>query len=76
MMQPEQDVDMHVQAALQQAIEECIKEYYPGVDVNIEHAEGLAECRKTLLLAKAGKMNGCLIEGMGMPGRMRCRSRN
>ena len=50
------------------AIEECIKEYYPGVDVNIEHAEGLAECRKTLLLAKAGKMNGCLIEGMGCPG--------
>ena len=51
-----------------EAIEKCIKEYYPGVDVNIEHAEGLAECRKTLLLAKAGKMNGCLIEGMGCPG--------
>ena len=36
--------------------------------VNIEHAEGLAECRKILTLAKAGKMNGCLIEGMGCPG--------
>ena len=50
------------------AIEQCIKEYYPGVNVNIEHAEGLAECKKVLALAKAGNMNGCLIEGMGCPG--------
>ena len=50
------------------AIEECVKEYYPGVPVNIRHAEGLAECKKTLMLAKAGKMNGCLIEGMACPG--------
>ena len=27
-----------------------------------------AECKKILALAKAGKMNGCLIEGMGCPG--------
>lgn len=50
------------------AIEECIREYYPDVDVNIEHAESLAECRKILMLAKAGKKNGCLIEGMACPG--------
>ncbi|MEG0228849.1 MAG: 4Fe-4S dicluster domain-containing protein, partial [Lachnospiraceae bacterium] len=50
------------------AIEACINAYYPGVDVNIEHAEGLAECRKMLMLAKAGKKQGCLIEGMGCPG--------
>ena len=50
------------------AIEKCINEYYPDVQVNIEHAEGLSECRKILTLAKAGKMNGCLIEGMGCPG--------
>ena len=50
------------------AIEKCVKEYYPGVEVKIEHAEGLAECKKMLLLAKAGKKNGCLIEGMGCPG--------
>ena len=30
--------------------------------------EILAECKKALLLAKAGKMNGCLIEGMACPG--------
>ncbi len=50
------------------AIEQCINEYYPGTDVYIEHAEGLAECQKALLLAKAGKKDGCLIEGMGCPG--------
>lgn len=50
------------------AIEEVIREYYPDVEVNIEHAESLAECKKMLLLAKAGKKNGCLIEGMACPG--------
>lgn len=50
------------------AIEECIKEYYPGTEVRIEHAESLEECKKMLLLAKAGKKNGCLIEGMACPG--------
>lgn len=50
------------------AIERCIEEYYPDVTVSIEHAEGLSECKKVLALAKAGKMNGCLIEGMGCPG--------
>ena len=50
------------------AIKECVEAYYPGTEVKIEHAESLAECRKMLLLAKAGKKNGCLIEGMACPG--------
>ncbi len=50
------------------AIEECIREYHPDVEVNIEHAEGLSDCRKMLMLAKAGKKRGCLIEGMACPG--------
>lgn len=50
------------------AIEQCINEYYPETEVYIEHAEGLSECQKALLLAKAGKKDGCLIEGMGCPG--------
>lgn len=50
------------------AIEKCIREYYPDTEVQIEHAEGLSECKKILALAKAGKKNGCLIEGMGCPG--------
>lgn len=50
------------------AIEKVINEYYPDVEVKIEHAEGLAECKKALTLAKIGKKNGYLIEGMGCPG--------
>ncbi|MBQ7360465.1 MAG: 4Fe-4S dicluster domain-containing protein [Lachnospiraceae bacterium] len=50
------------------AIEDYIKANYPDVEVKIEHAETLAECRKVLALAKAGKKNGCLIEGMACPG--------
>ena len=50
------------------AIESCIREYYPGTEVKIQHAEGLADCRKILTLAKAGKLNGYMIEGMGCPG--------
>ncbi len=50
------------------AIEKCIKEYYPGVEANIEHCESLSECSKMLMLAKLGKKNGCLIEGMACPG--------
>ena len=50
------------------AIEACLKEYYPDVPVHIEHAESLAECKKMLTLAKVGKLNGCMIEGMACPG--------
>ena len=50
------------------AIKDCIEKYYPGTEIRIEHAESLLECKKILLLAKAGKMNGCLIEGMACPG--------
>ena len=50
------------------AIEACLKEYYPEVPVHIEHAETLADCKKMLTLAKAGKLKGCMIEGMACPG--------
>lgn len=50
------------------AIEACLREYYPDVPVHIEHAESLAECKKVLALAKAGKLKGCMIEGMACPG--------
>lgn len=51
-----------------EAIEKCVKRYYPDVEVKIEHAEGLADCKKMLTMAKLGKMNGYMIEGMGCPG--------
>ena len=73
-----QEVEMHnatgagrgyaVASGVAGAVEQCIYAYYPGTEVRIEHADGLAECNKLLLLAKAGKMQGCLIEGMGCPG--------
>ena len=50
------------------AIESCINEYFPDTTVKIQHAEGLADCKKALTLAKAGKLNGYMIEGMGCPG--------
>ncbi len=57
-----------VAGGVSKAIENCIHEYYPEVDVKIEHVEGLDECKKVLMLAKAGRKNGYLIEGMGCPG--------
>ncbi len=50
------------------AIERTVKQYFPETEVNIYHAEGLADCKKILTLAKAGKIKNCLIEGMGCPG--------
>ena len=57
-----------VAGGVSKAIENCIHEYYPDVEVLIEHVEGLDECKKVLMLAKAGRKNGYLIEGMGCPG--------
>lgn len=57
-----------VSGGVANAIERTIKEYYPGTEVNIYHAEGLTECKNILMQAKAGKISNCLIEGMGCPG--------
>ncbi|MCD8205111.1 MAG: 4Fe-4S dicluster domain-containing protein [Clostridia bacterium] len=57
-----------VSGGVASAVEKCINEYYPGIPVDIHHAEGLADCKRMLSLAKAGKMDGCMIEGMGCPG--------
>ena len=37
-------------------------------EIKIANAEGLRDCRKLLMMAKAGKYNGYLLEGMGCPG--------
>lgn len=57
-----------VAGGVSSAIEDCIREYHPEVAVHVEHAEGLSNCKKMLLLAKAGRKKGCLIEGMACPG--------
>ncbi len=50
------------------AVENLIKQEHPEVEVKTARAEGLRECRKLMTLAKAGKYNGYLLEGMGCPG--------
>ena len=50
------------------AIVGCIKETHPDMEVKVDRAEGLANCRKMLMLAKAGKRDGYLLEGMACEG--------
>jgi iron only hydrogenase large subunit-like protein len=50
------------------AVKEVIAKMEPEREVLVEHADGLRECRKMLLMAKTGKYNGYLLEGMGCPG--------
>ncbi len=50
------------------AVVNCIKEKYPDREIKIERADGLAECKKLLTMAKTGKYNGYLLEGMACPG--------
>lgn len=50
------------------AVVSVIKERYPDREVKTVKAEGLAECKKMLMLAKAGKYDGYLLEGMACPG--------
>ena len=49
-------------------MEKLIHETNPEVEVKTARAEGLRDCRKLMLLAKAGKYNGYLLEGMACPG--------
>lgn len=57
-----------VSGGVAEAVVNCIKERYPDKEVKVESAEGLANCKKLLTLAKAGKYNGYLLEGMACPG--------
>ena len=50
------------------AVENIIHQTHPDVEVKTARAEGLRECRKLMTLAKAGKYNGYLLEGMACPG--------
>ena len=57
-----------VSGGVAQAVVNALKEMAPDREILVEHAEGLNECRKMLLRAKAGKLNGYLLEGMACPG--------
>ena len=50
------------------AVVEAISHIDPDRKVPIEYGDGLRECKKMLMMAKAGKRDGYLLEGMGCPG--------
>ena len=50
------------------AVRDLIRQTNPELEVKTAGAEGLRECRKLMTLAKAGKYNGYLLEGMACPG--------
>ena len=50
------------------AVENLLRETAPETEVKTARAEGLRECRKLMTLAKAGKYDGYLLEGMACPG--------
>ncbi len=51
-----------------EAISQNVKRLYPDKEILIDKTDSLADCRKMLTLAKAGKRNGYLLEGMACPG--------
>ena len=58
-----------VSGGVAEAVASCVKRWRPDLpEVPIVRAETLADCRKMLQLAKAGKYNGYLLEGMACPG--------
>ena len=50
------------------AVEELLHREQPDAEIKIQCADGLRACRKLLTLAKAGKLDGYLLEGMACPG--------
>ena len=57
-----------VSGGVAQAVVKRAKEIRPGTKIDVENAEGLADCVKLARLAKLGKMDGKLIEGMACDG--------
>ncbi len=57
-----------VSGGVAKAVADLIQQENPDAEVKTARAEGLRECRKLMTLAKAGKYNGYLLEGMACPG--------
>ena len=51
-----------------EAVVKRAQEIRPGIKIDVEGADGLANCVKLAQLAKLGKMDGKLIEGMACMG--------
>ena len=57
-----------VAGGVAQAVTDLVHETQPDLEIKTARAEGLRDCRKLMALAKAGKYNGYLLEGMACPG--------
>ena len=57
-----------VAGGVAKAVAELAQQENPDLQIQTARAEGLRDCRKLMTLAKAGKYNGYLLEGMACPG--------
>ena len=57
-----------VAGGVAKAVEDLVHETHPDMEIKTARAEGLRDCRKLMMMAKAGKYNGYLLEGMACPG--------
>ena len=57
-----------VAGGVAKAVTDLVHETHPDLEIKTARAEGLRECKKLMAMAKAGKYNGYLLEGMACPG--------
>ena len=57
-----------VAGGVARAVVDIIHEQHPDMEIKVANAEGLRDCRKLMTMAKAGKYNGYLLEGMACHG--------
>ena len=57
-----------VSGGVASAVVDAVKRLDPTKEIPVQSAQGLHECKKMLMVAKAGKLNGYLLEGMACPG--------
>ncbi len=57
-----------VAGGVAKAVEDLVHQLDPDREIKTARAEGLRDCRKLMAMAKAGKYDGYLLEGMACPG--------
>lgn len=57
-----------VSGGVAKAVKDVIEKKHPGKQVKVQAAEGLKNCKTMLMMARAGRLDGYLLEGMACPG--------
>ena len=57
-----------VAGGVAKAVADLAQQENPDLQIKTARAEGLRDCRKLMAMAKAGKYNGYLLEGLAGPG--------